>query len=86
MLERKRQAAQPATSGDRKYAKQSELEEVRLKRLREEEEKERQEKARDHLSVLDLNTPTILIFIVLVSVPNARLGLCRKGGSGPNPL
>ena len=44
LLEKKRQAAQALQVGDRKYAKQAELEEQRHKRLREEEQKERQVK------------------------------------------
>ena len=44
LLEKKRQAAQGQQLGDRKYAKQADLEEQRLKRVREEELQEREEK------------------------------------------
>jgi hypothetical protein len=44
LLEKKRQAAQGQQLGERKYAKQADLEEQRLKRLREEEQREREEK------------------------------------------
>ena len=44
LLEKKRQAAQGQQVGERRYAKQSDLEEQRLKRLREEEQQEREEK------------------------------------------
>lgn len=43
LLEKKR-AAQTLQVGDRKYARQADLEEQRHKRLREEEQKEREEK------------------------------------------
>ena len=46
LLEKKRQAAQTLQVGDRKYARQADLEEHRQKRLREEEQREREEKVR----------------------------------------
>ncbi|BDA45542.1 Pre-mRNA-splicing factor 18 [Coccomyxa sp. Obi] len=44
LLEKKRSAVPAGKFGDQKFVKQSELEELRLKRLREEEEAERREK------------------------------------------
>lgn len=44
LLEKKKKAVLAETFGDRKFVKQSELEELRLKRLREEEQKEKEEK------------------------------------------
>lgn len=46
LLEKKRSAVPVGKFGDQKYVKQSELEELRLKRLREEEEAENKEKVR----------------------------------------
>jgi pre-mRNA-splicing factor 18 len=46
LLEKKRKALPATTFGEKKFIKQSELEELRLKRLREEEEREKEEKVR----------------------------------------
>ncbi len=48
LLDKKRKDAPTARLGDRKFVKQSELEDLRLKRLREEEHKELEEKVSPH--------------------------------------
>lgn len=44
LLEKKRQSLPAAKFGDRKFVKQADLEDLRLKRLREEEQKELEQK------------------------------------------
>ncbi len=46
LLEKKRSAVPAGKFGDQKFVKQSEVEDLRLKRLREEEEAEKREKVR----------------------------------------
>jgi hypothetical protein len=46
LLEKKRKDVPAGKFGDRKFVKQSELEDLRLKRLREEEQAELEEKVR----------------------------------------